>query len=443
MPRPVNPGDTFGGYRIEALLGRGGMGTVYLAEQERLGRKVALKVISPELADDPDFRRRFLRESQLAASLDHPNVIPIYDADEVGDVLYLAMRYVEGPSLLALVRQRGSLPPDETLRIAEQIGGALDAAHRAGLVHRDVKPANILVAEPGGHAYLCDFGLAKRTSSQAVTQAGFFLGTVDYSSPEQIEGRPTDGRADVYSLGCVLFHCLAGRPPYVRDTQLAVLHAQLHDPLPAVAEARPGLPPALDPVLAKATAKDPGDRYATAAELSDALRGAAGGEDDAPATRVAAVASAPRRAGRRWWLLAALLAAVIVGGSPRASWQLETTARSRRTRLRSRARARAGRRSGQRSLRAWPARSPPTRQPAGSARRRPIGGRSWPGSQRCIRLRRASGRSRSCGRPCSALSRPTGITTTVSGHSRTMPGARCRAMPASDSHRPRTGAQRR
>jgi predicted Ser/Thr protein kinase len=313
MPGPVNPGDAFGGYRIERLLGHGGMGTVYLAEQERLGRKVALKVISPELADDPEFRRRFLRESQLAASLDHPNVIPIYDADEVGGVLYLAMRYVLGPSLLALVRQRGSLTTDETLRIAEQIGGALDAAHHAGLVHRDVKPANILVAEPGGHAYLCDFGLAKRTSSHAVTQAGFFLGTVDYSSPEQIEGRPTDGRADVYSLGCVLFHCLAGRAPYVRDTQLAVLHAQLHDPLPELAEARPGLPPALDPVLAKATAKDPGDRYATAAELSDALRSAAGGEADAPATRIAPVAPAPHRAGRRRLLLV-LFAAVIVGG---------------------------------------------------------------------------------------------------------------------------------
>jgi predicted Ser/Thr protein kinase len=307
----VNPGDVFGAYRIEAVLGRGGMGTVYLAEQERLSRKVALKVISPELADDPDFRRRFLRESQLAASLDHPNVIPIYDADEVDGVLYLAMRYVSGPSLLALIREQGQLPPTETLRIAEQIGGALDAAHGAGLVHRDVKPANILVAEPGGHAYLCDFGLAKRTASQAVTRAGFFLGTVDYSSPEQIEGRPVDGRSDVYSLGCVLFHCLAGRPPYVRDTELAVLHAQLHDPLPRLADARPGLPTVLDAVLAKATAKDPDDRYATAGELTAALGAAVGGAD-APATRVASVAPPARR--RRWWLLAAALLALAVGG---------------------------------------------------------------------------------------------------------------------------------
>src|SRR2546430_1396444 len=220
-------GETFGGYTIESLLGRGGMGTGYLATHARLGRKVAVKVIAPELADDEDFRARFLRESQLAASLDHPNVIPIYDADEVDGVLYLAMRYVRGSSLQALIRERGSLPPAETLRIAEQIGGALDAAHDAGLVHRDVKPANILLAEPGDHAYLCDFGLAKRTSSQGTTRAGSFLGTVDYCAPEQIQGGPLDGRADVYSLGCVLFHCLAGQAPFLRETEFAVLNAHL------------------------------------------------------------------------------------------------------------------------------------------------------------------------------------------------------------------------
>ena len=181
-------GETFGGYTIESLLGRGGMGAVYLATHERLARKVALKVIAPELAHDADFRARFLRESQLAASLDHPNVIPIYDAGEVDGVLYLAMRYVSGPSLQALIRERGSLSPAETLRIAEQIGGALDAAHRAGLVHRDVKPANILVAE-GEHAYLCDFGLAKSTSSKGTTQVGSFLGTVDYCSTRADPGQ--------------------------------------------------------------------------------------------------------------------------------------------------------------------------------------------------------------------------------------------------------------
>src|SRR6266536_1011970 len=260
-------GETFGGYAIESVLGLGGMETVYLATHKRLARRVALKVITPELALDEDFRARFLRESQLAASLDHPNVIPIYDADEIDGVLYLAMRYVSGPSLLELIRERGSLSPAETLRLAEQIGGALDAAHRAGLVHRDVKPANVLIAEPDDHAYLCDFGLAKRTSSTAMTRVGSFLGTVDYSAPEQIEGRPLDGRADVYSLGCVLFHCLTGQAPYTRETEFAVLNAHLHDPPPVASGVRGDLPRSLDGVLATAMAKEPGDRYSSGGAL--------------------------------------------------------------------------------------------------------------------------------------------------------------------------------
>jgi predicted Ser/Thr protein kinase len=267
-------GETFGGYTIGSELGRGGMGTVYLATHDRLGRKVALKVITPNLAYDEDFRARFLRESQLAASLDHPNVIPIYDADEVDGVLYLAMRYVSGPSLQALLRERGRLSPEETLRIAEQIGGALDAAHGAGLVHRDVKPANILVAEPGGHAYLCDFGLAKRTSSKGVTQTGSFFGSIDYCAPEQIQGQPLDGRADVYSLGSVLFHCLAGQPPYTRETEFAVLHAHLVDPPPALSSVRGDLPRSLDRVISTSIAKDPDRRYATAGALAAAFRNA-------------------------------------------------------------------------------------------------------------------------------------------------------------------------
>ena len=310
-------GETFGGYRIESLLGRGGMGTVYLATHERLGRKVALKLIASELAHDEDFRVRFLRESQLAASLDHPNVIPIYDADEIDGVLYLAMRYVSGPSLQALIRERGSLSPAETLRIADQIGGALDAAHRAGLVHRDVKPANILVAEPDDHAYLCDFGLAKQTSSKEMTQAGSFLGTVDYCSPEQIEGRPLDGRADVYSLGCVLFHGLTGQPPYMRETEFAVLQAHLADPPPSLSSVRPDLPSSLDGVIATAMAKDPEARYPTAAALADGFRQALAGlaaptvgAPAEPVTRVEAtrvVTPTRRLAGYRRWLVAAAI----------------------------------------------------------------------------------------------------------------------------------------
>ena len=196
-------GDTLGGYTLESLLGRGGMGSVYLATHDRLERKAALKVISPELAHDDEFRARFLREAQLAASLDHPNVIPIFDAGDADGVLFLAMRYVPGSNLHQLLGVRGVISPEETVHIAEQVGGALDAAHAAGLVHRDVKPANILLAESGGHVYLCDFGLAKRMSSSSTTQTGFFLGTADYCAPEQIEGRPVDARADVLlARGC-------------------------------------------------------------------------------------------------------------------------------------------------------------------------------------------------------------------------------------------------
>jgi predicted Ser/Thr protein kinase len=319
----VNPGvgETFGGYTIQSVLGRGGMGIVYLATHERLARNVALKVIASGLADDEDFRARFLRESQLAASLDDPNVIPIYDADEVDGVLYLAMRYVSGPSLQELLRERGRLSPRETLRIAEQTGAGLDAAHRAGLVHRDVKPANILLTEAGDHAYLCDFGLARRTSSKGVTQTGFFLGTVDYCAPEQIQGGPLDGRADLYSLGSVLFHCLAGRPPYTRETEIAVLQAHLTDPPPALSSVRPGLPTPLDEVLATAMAKDLDERYPTASALVTAFANALGApaaRADGDATRRAPVvrpARGRRLAGSRGLLLAAVILAVVLGGT--------------------------------------------------------------------------------------------------------------------------------
>lgn len=316
----MNAGDAFGPYRIESVLGRGGMGTVYLATHTRLERRVALKVISPDLADDPDFRARFLRESRLAASLDHPHVIPIYDADEVDGVPYLAMRYVDGPSLHEVIRASGALSRGETLRIAEQIGGALDAAHEADLIHRDLKPANILLAEAGRHAYLCDFGLAKRTSSRGMTHAGSFLGTVDYCSPEQIRGEPLDGRADVYSLGCVVYHCLSGEPPYARESEVAVLQAHLNDPPPA-------LSPDLDGVFARAMAKDREDRYATGAALTYDLREAIAG--GAPATVRARALPATRehatqvvsRARRRWpWVVVGLALLIAIGAAGATLW---------------------------------------------------------------------------------------------------------------------------
>jgi predicted Ser/Thr protein kinase len=312
-------GAKFGDYTIDALLGRGGMGTVYLATHERLGRKVALKLLAPQLAHDDAFRARFLRESRLAASLDHPNVIPIYDAAEIQDVLYLAMRYVNGPSLQALVRERGPLGVGEMSRIADQVAGALDAAHRAGLVHRDVKPANVLVAEPEGHVYLCDFGLAKQTRSAGTTQTGFFLGTLDYAAPEQIEGRDVDARTDVYALGGLVFFCLTGQPPFVRDGDVALLQAHLNDSPPAPSRVRSDVSERLDDVVAMAMAKAPAARYATTGAVAADLRRAAAGEDvrvDDEVTRAAptvqARARARTRSRRRPWLIALLAVALAV-----------------------------------------------------------------------------------------------------------------------------------
>jgi predicted Ser/Thr protein kinase len=302
-------GETFGPYRVESVLGRGGMGTVYLATHARLERKVALKVIAPWFAMDGEFRERFLRESRLVASLDHPHVIPVYDVDEIDGTLFLAMRYVSGPSLRARLGSQGRLSMGETARVADQVAGALDAAHRAGLVHRDVKPANILLAEPDRHVYLCDFGLARRTGAEGATRTGSFLGTADYSAPEQVEGRAVDGRADVYALGGVVFHCLTGRPPFVRDSEFATLRAHLEDDPPA-----PGVSPGVDAAVRRALAKRPEDRYATAGELAAALTAAAEATrpPSEPATRVL---RSPRR-GRPllFWLVAAVAVLALAAG---------------------------------------------------------------------------------------------------------------------------------
>jgi serine/threonine-protein kinase len=259
-------GTEIAGYHIESVLGRGGMGVVYLAEHLRLQRRVALKLLAPELVDRPGFRERFIRESRLAASIEHPNILPIYDADEVGDLLYIAMRYVEGTDLKRLIERLGSLQPGPAVSIVSQVASALDAAHARGLVHRDVKPGNILIATEGGaaeagHVYLSDFGLTKRTTSDSgITDTGQFVGTLDYAAPEQFEGRPLDPRTDEYSLGCVLFECLTGTVPYVRATDAAVMYAHLMAPVPSVRDVRQDLPPDLGSVVAKAMAKGPQDR---------------------------------------------------------------------------------------------------------------------------------------------------------------------------------------
>jgi YVTN family beta-propeller protein len=273
------PGTTVAGYRIEGLIGRGGMGAVYRAAEEGLQRKVALKVIAPELAQDERFRERFLRESKVAASLDHPHVIPIYQAGDEGGLLFLAMRYVEGTDLARLVAEEGALEPRRALELLSQVAEALDAAHAQGLVHRDVKPSNVLIAQAAGreHCYLGDFGLTKRAGSlSGVSAAGEIVGTLEYVAPEQITGDPLDERADIYSLGCVLHECLTGQAPFPRATDVALLWAHVHEQPTPPSKARPGLPEELDAVLARALAKDPGRRYDSAGELVAASREALG-----------------------------------------------------------------------------------------------------------------------------------------------------------------------
>jgi hypothetical protein len=248
------------------------MGVVYRATQLALGRPVALKLISPKLAADPLFRERFQRESRLAASIDHPNVIPVYEAGEADGTLFLSMRWVEGDDLDTVVRRGGGLDPSRAAHVVSQVAAALDAAHRRGLVHRDVKPANVLVVDGReDHVYLTDFGLVKRMSgSGQLTHSGQLLGTIDYIAPEQIQGKGNDPRTDVYSLGCVLFHCLTGRVPFDMDNEVAKIYAHLNEPVPKPSEVAPGLPPALDKVVARAMAKEPEQRYPSAGDLGRA-----------------------------------------------------------------------------------------------------------------------------------------------------------------------------
>jgi serine/threonine-protein kinase len=276
--RDLEVGSRLGSFRILSVLGRGGMSVVYLAEHEGLKRRVALKLLGPTLADDDRFRDRFVRESQLAASLDHPHVITIFEAGEAEGHLFIAMQYVDGTDLRRLLREVGRLDPARAIAVLRQTADALDAAHARGLVHRDVKPGNVLIAHGGGareQVFLTDFGLTKRaTSHSGVTGTGQFIGTVDYAAPEQFEGKPLDGRADVYSLGAVLFECLVGHPPFVRDQEVAIMHAHLMEPAPRITEERPELPAAIDGVIGRAMAKDPADRYRSAVDLVSAAAAA-------------------------------------------------------------------------------------------------------------------------------------------------------------------------
>src|SRR3954447_16169483 len=299
MPE-LTPGSDFAGYTIEDVAGRGGMGVVYRARQHRPSRLVALKVIAPDLAGDADFRARFESESDTAASIEHPNVIPVYEVNDVDGLLFIAMRFVEGTDLRAMIAENGRLSPELAADLVGQIASALDAAHERGLVHRDVKPANVLIAgRPGSyHAYLTDFGLTKSTQAESgMTKTGMFVGTLDYIAPEQLMGGPLDARADVYALGCVLYQALTGEVPYPAESGMAKMYAHGNQPPPVPSAVVPGLPKQFDEVIARAMAKDPNDRYLSAGDLGRAANAAAQSQSLTRAERsVATGAAAPGEA---------------------------------------------------------------------------------------------------------------------------------------------------
>jgi len=307
MRAEVRTGSVLAGFRVESFLGKGAMGTVYLAEETSTGQRVALKVLAPELARDDRFRRRFLRETELARRLRHPRIVGTLGSGEENGVLYLAMAYVDGPDLREVLRREGRLEPGRAVDLVEQVADALDAAHAEGLVHRDVKPGNILVTSgaDGDDAYVCDFGLARHVSAvSSLTGERGFVGTIDYVPPEQIEGGTIDGRADLYSLGCVLYECLAGARPFDRESELSVVFAHLNEPPPRLSDLRPELPEAFDAVFASALAKSPDDRYSTCGELAVAARAALRGKT-----------FVRRRVRRRRLLLAAVAVLAAAGAA--------------------------------------------------------------------------------------------------------------------------------
>jgi serine/threonine-protein kinase len=301
-------GSVLAGYRIEALLGRGGMGVVYVAQDLSLGRRVALKLLAPELASDGAFRERFLRESRLAASIDHPNVIPIYEAGETEGTLFIAMRYVEGTDLGRLLEREAPLEPARAVALLAQVAEALDVAHEHDLVHRDVKPANVLIATQAGreHVYLADFGLSRQVTSPGTVERSHFSGSADYVAPEQIRREPLDGRADLYALACVLQECVTGRPPFRRDAFTATLFAHLQDDPPPASAVGFELPVALDAVLARALAKEPVERQRSCRELIEEARDALG---------IAGPRPSWRHLRRRTQLALALIALVVAAAA--------------------------------------------------------------------------------------------------------------------------------
>jgi serine/threonine protein kinase len=291
----LSAGDDFAGYRIERRLGRGGMGILYLAVEPGLDRRVALKLIAPEAAAEEVFAKRFAEESRIAASIEHPNVVPIYSAGKEGGVPYIAMRFVAGSDLGRRIDRDGKLDPAHAVALIAQVGNGLDAIHAAGLVHRDVKPANVLLSGEEGeeHAYITDFGVARNVATQSgLTQTGRFVGTLDYVAPEQIAGGQVDARVDVYALGCLLFKLLTGRVPFPREGEAARLYAHLNDPPPAPSLYQPSIPMALDDVVIRAMSKAPEDRYPSAGDLGRAAAAALSGAPVAIPERTVATGAA-------------------------------------------------------------------------------------------------------------------------------------------------------
>jgi hypothetical protein len=296
----ISIGSVFAGHRLDGIAGRGGMGVVYQATHLALDRTVALKLIAPELSGDEQFRERFKQESMTAASLDHPNVVPIYDAGEEHGQIYVTMRHVPGTDLRALIERQGALPPAEAASIIAQIADALDAAHERGLVHRDVKPGNILIEDRGGrrHAYLTDFGLTKHAATDSgMTKTGMFVGTLDYIAPEQLQGQAVDARTDVYSLTCVLYQALTGQVPYPRDSEPSKMWAHMGEDPPSVSSVRADVPAAFEEVVKRGMAKKPEDRYPSTGDLGRAALAAAEDRQATQAERsVATGGAAPAQA---------------------------------------------------------------------------------------------------------------------------------------------------
>jgi CheY-like chemotaxis protein/tRNA A-37 threonylcarbamoyl transferase component Bud32 len=274
MAEPEDPrlGTEIAGYRIEERIGRGGMGVVYRAQHMNLQRRAAIKIIAPEFADTKGFRSRFIREARIAAALQHPNIVTVYDAGQSGQTLYIAMQFIRGSDLAAILNEEGRLRPYRAIDVCRQVASALDAAHGMALIHRDVKPGNVLIE--GRRAYLTDFGLTKRSggSKSGLTQAGELVGTIHYVAPEQIEAGDVDARTDVYSLACLLFHCLTGHVPFERDTDVAVIYAHLSETPPKLTDVRPELPAGLDAVIAKGLDKSPERRFQSCSDLMSAAR---------------------------------------------------------------------------------------------------------------------------------------------------------------------------